>query len=279
MGFSSIRTCLPILLMLAACASAPPSAAVSHDSQLQPLSLGAAERAFAADASARTVNEAFLQVLAADAILFRQAPVNARASLAQRAMNPALLLLWTPTYAETSADGTLGFDTGPSDFGARGSPPAGHGFFVSVWRLMADGWKLVLDGGIESPAAFNLDSAARTLVTRHGTRVFQDNGGLMAVERSLIEDYRAHFSQRADEDVRAYRDESLPATTRAAATALISRDPVIEFLPVDAVVAGSGDLGYVYGTTNPRAEKPKGYLRIYRRAADGHWQIAVDWHN
>lgn len=238
------------------------------------LAVAAAERAFAADASARTVHEAFLAAFADDVVLFRPTPVEGHAALAQRAMNPKLMLLWTPVYAETSSDGTLGFDTGPSDFGMRGGAVAGHGWFVSMWRRTPNGWKLALDCGIQSPDAVNLDSAAHTTAVRTHMRSFEDAKDLMTVERGLIADYAAHFAQLADADVRAYRDNSMPATTRATAIALIQRDSATQYTPVKAIVAGSGDLGYVYGNT-----AAGGYLRIYRRRDAGDWKLAVDWRN
>lgn len=242
-------------------------------------SLVAAERAFAADASSRLVHDAFLAVLAPDGVLFRRTPVNGPESLAARPMAATLDLRWTPIYAETAADGLLGFTTGPSTVGQRGAPPAGTGFFVSVWRRSESGWRLALDCGIEAPIPAPIDSAAALLRTRTSERAFPDAGDLRAVEHSLISDYTAQFAARADDDVRVYRNGSAPATTRAGAVALVAADSLLKWAPSAVVVAGSGDLGYAYGVLGPDTGRPGGYLRIYRRSAGGQWLLAVDWHN
>ena len=235
-----------------------------------------AERAFARAASVRTVNEAFLAVLTDSAVLFRPAPVNGRAALTQKPMRANLSLVWTPTYAETSSDGQLGFDGGPSEFGDRGQAPAGTGFFFSVWRKLGAGWKLETDCGISSPIPTRPDSAAHLLVMRKSDRKFSDAGALADVEKSLIANYKTRYAQLADVDVRVYRDGTTPTSSREAGLALIERDPDSEQVISKVVVAGSGDLGYVIGVVDPKGSAPKGYQRMYRRAADGSWKIAVD---
>jgi len=235
-----------------------------------------AERAFARDAGVRTVNEAFLAVLSDSALLFRPGPVNGRAALTQKPMRANLSLVWTPTFAETSSDGQLGFDGGPSEFGERGKAPAGTGFFFSVWRKLGDGWKLETDCGISSPIPARPDSAAHMLVVRKSDRKFNDDGSLADVEKSLIANYKTRYAQLADADVRVYRDGTTPIPSHKAALALINRDSDVEQSISKVVVAGSGDLGYVIGVLDPNGSAPKGYQRLYRRAADGRWKIAVD---
>lgn len=239
------------------------------------VALAEAERAFARDASVRAVNDAFLAVLSDSAVLFRPTPVNGRAALMQKPMRPNLSLLWTPIYAETSSDGQLGFDGGPSQFGDRGKAPAGTGFFFSVWRRNGAGWQLESDCGISAPIPAHPDSAARLLVTRKSDRKFKDAGSLDAVEASLIANYKTRYAELADNDLRVYRDGTTPTPSRSAGLELIARDPDVEQSVSKVVVAGSGDLGYVIGVLDPKGT-PRGYQRLYRRAADGNWKIAVD---
>ena len=61
-----------------------------------------------------------------------------------------------------------------------------------------------------------------------------------------------------------------------AALALIGKDADVEQTVTKVVVAGSGDLGYVVGVLDAKGKEPRGYQRLYRRAADGAWKIAVD---
>lgn len=244
------------------------------------LSLIQAERDFAANGSRLTVHEAFLHVLADDATLFRPGPVNARTSLAGRPMNAALLLLWQPYFGETSADGLLGVTAGPSEYGERPSTRNGTGHFVSVWRRSGDRWQLVVDAGIDSPLTTSIANAARALVTRHGERAYDDGKSMMAAESALIADYKKHFADYADDMVRVFRNGTAPTTTREQALGLVGNDEPYVFQPAHSEVAGSNDLGYVYGTASVPGRQniaPTGYLRIYRRGLDGSWKIAFDW--
>lgn len=213
-------------LALSACAHVRPAADAAQ-------SLAAAERAFAADAQTRTVNEAFLAALADDGVLLRPGPVNGHAFLAEHPIAATLRLWWSPTYAETSADGTLGFTTGPYEAGLRGQKPTGTGHFMSVWQRQDGRWRLVFDGGAVGPIEISVDSAAAHLRTRNGTKHFApDTLSLLTIERSLNR-------ERAE--------------------------------PARAIVAPSGDFGYVYGLSNQQ-----GYARIYRRDASGNWQLIID---
>lgn len=221
---------LPLLLLATSCAHAPATPETTS-------SVAAAELAFAQDAQTRTVNEAFLAVLASDAILFRPGPVNGPAYHAEHPTAADAFLRWAPSYAETSADGSLGITTGPYETGTRGQPPRGTGHFLSVWRNTAGKWQLVFDGGAPGPIELSVDSAMRSVRERRNTQRFAaDTLSLLQAER-----------QRA------------PAG----------------FTPLRAVVAGSGDLGYVYGTDNT-GQRSRGYARIYRRASSGEWQLVID---
>jgi ketosteroid isomerase-like protein len=242
-------------------------------------SLAAAERAFAKDASERTVNEAFLKVFAPDVTLFRPLPVNGQSTLAQRPMRADLELLWTPAYAEASADGSLGFTTGPATAGTRGKNDRGASWFVSVWKRVDGAWKLRSDAGIAAPAIESLDSAAKTLVVHNSTRRFSDDGAMMRAEQQLIADYQHQFATLAAADVRAYRNGHRPTSTRDQAIALVNMDSAASYTIVAAETAGSGDLGFVYGTINAGSAEPHAYERIYRRDASGQWRIAADWRN
>lgn len=261
---------LAIALMSGACAS---SSSTEHPT----VSLVQAERDFAANGSRLTVNDAFLGVLAKDAILFRPAPVNARASLGERPMASALLLLWAPIFAETSTDGSLGITTGPSEYGQRPAARTGSGHFLSIWRMTVAGWQLVFDAGIDAPLTTSVAGAARELDVRGGTRIYPDDGGLADAEASLLRDYRRYFQDWADDDARVFRNGTVPTRSKREAIALVQReDSATVFAPSQFVTSGSQDIGYVVGTVNPQSQNAGGYIRIYRRGSRGVWKIAYD---
>jgi ketosteroid isomerase-like protein len=58
-------------------------------------------------------------------------------------------LSWTPTKAEASKDGTLGYTYG--DYEATRSGKTSRGMYLTIWRKEAGKWKVIMDTG-SSPA-------------------------------------------------------------------------------------------------------------------------------
>jgi ketosteroid isomerase-like protein len=130
----------------------------------------AAERAFAARATDTTVQQAFLESIANDAVLFRPGPTDARALLATQPYPPDFQLEWTPEWADASLDGELGYTMGPWRAGRRNqsSQPGAYGTYVTIWkRTPRDGWRVILDFGTGGASAF----AARELRHRRVRRL------------------------------------------------------------------------------------------------------------
>lgn len=244
------------------------------------LSVADAERAFAADAQVRTVNQAFIKAFAPDGIVFRPTPVNAQQAFTQRPIPETLSLRWTPTIAETSAAGDLGVTTGPSERGPRGQPVAGTGYFLSIWRVAGGQWQVALDAGIDAPIPVPVDQARNTISQRtlqpspsRSDDIEQMRNDLMQLERELIEDYPALIREHAGSDVRVYRNGHAPTATIGEAVGLVREEGDVEWTPQAAFVSRSGDLGYVYGIA--KSDREAGYVRIWRNQ-QGSWKIAYD---
>ena len=109
----------------------------------------AAERAFAADASARNTREAFLAAYDEDGIAFVAGPRNAKRVWEARPENKNKLE-WAPEVAEIAASGELGYTSGPWRFTREGDEqPTAFGHFFTIWRKDADGkWKVLVDHGV-----------------------------------------------------------------------------------------------------------------------------------
>ena len=109
----------------------------------------AAERAFAADASARNVRDAFLSAYDKDGVAFAPGPTGAQQLWQSRSVNKNKLE-WAPEVAEIAASGDLGYTSGPWRFTAEGDDkPSAFGHFFTIWRKDADGkWKVLVDHGI-----------------------------------------------------------------------------------------------------------------------------------
>jgi hypothetical protein len=243
-------------------------------------SVAEAERAFAADAQTRTVNEAFLSAFAPEAILFRPTPVNAHEALTARAIPATFLLRWTPAFTETAAAGDLAVSTGPSENGTRGEAPKGSGYFLSMWRPIDGKWRVVFDAGIDAPIPSPVNMKGGTVSTRilrpsptRSDDIEQMKNDLLHVERTLIEDYSNLLREHATSDVKLYRNGRAPTSTIGEAIGLMSGEAAVEWTPQAAFVSRSGDLGYVYGVA--KAERESGYVRVYRNQ-DGSWKVAYD---
>ncbi|MGH6720028.1 MAG: YybH family protein, partial [Alphaproteobacteria bacterium] len=109
----------------------------------------AAERAFAADAAARNVRDAFLTALAEDGVVFAPGPVDAHRHWTPRPVTAAKLE-WAPEAAEIAASGDLGYTYGPWRFTPPdGDKPLAFGHYFTIWRKQADGtWRVLADKGI-----------------------------------------------------------------------------------------------------------------------------------
>lgn len=241
-------------LIITACSSTKPNVA---------LTLAEAERAFSRAAQTGTVHDAFVSVMAPDAVLFRPGPVNALQRLASNPFPATLYLYWAPSFAEVSADGTMGVTYGPYVAGQRGSAPTGNGHFVTVWTRIGGVWKVAVDIGAQGPIEFSVDSAAHHLVTRVGDRRFPGDDSLRTIDDMLSANYDQRRASIAAPDLRVFRDPQFPKTTLG------------KFSRVELQIAPSGDLGYAFGTYT-HGERAWGWLRVYRRNAQRDWKLVVD---
>jgi ketosteroid isomerase-like protein len=265
-------------------------------------SMVATERAFSAYAQTAGLKDAFLRHLASDAIVFEPLPVPAAGKVEQWPAPSAAdwAVLWEPSYAEISAAGDLGWDTGPADL----RPPAAaqrkpiQGQFNSVWRRDEGGpWKLVCDLGVEvsPPAAIYgeaeyeagplPDGAADATLDATADTALPD---LAALDRALGEatanGIAAGVASRVDERGRLHH-QGLPASVgpEAVRTALDSLTGAWRLVPAGSGVARSNDLGYSYGVlerfgAGADAGTPPDssvYLNVWKRKGANEWRLAL----
>ncbi|WP_265587321.1 hypothetical protein [Sphingomicrobium arenosum] len=109
-----------------------------------------AERAFAADALDHGQWQAFATWAAEDAVLVGRTVVGARALATVLAAQgePEQAIRWWPTLGITSCDGAFAINSGPYvDPGSNGV-----GRFHTGWRKGEEGWRYILDMGMEADA-------------------------------------------------------------------------------------------------------------------------------
>lgn len=123
----------------------------------------ATDRAFSAMSAAKGQQAAFLAYMADDVQLYTgpKPPLLGKAAVAafyaKNPSGPGEKLIWSPSGAEASPDGILGYTRGTWRYSAtakNGKPVTATGYYVTAWKRQADGtYKFVLDiGGSDKPA-------------------------------------------------------------------------------------------------------------------------------
>jgi ketosteroid isomerase-like protein len=255
--------------VLAGCAGAGASADDFDD-------LVAAERAFAADAQARGMREAFLAALAEEGVVFSPGPVNGHAVWTARTAD-ATKLEWAPEAAEIAASGDLGYTYGPwrlTPPDARA--PVAFGHFLTVWQKQADGhWKALADKGVrhgEVPLPTTVVrrgqlALAPTHTATWGSELMQDlrHADLLPPGRVTPEGVSSDFLR--------FRPGGLPARVDDSPALKI---PLVGRYDGAAVISAAGDLAATWG-----GGPTSGWLRVWRRAGVGDppgltWRLAAD---
>lgn len=248
--------------------------------------LAAAEFAFAARSVGSDMREAFLAVLADDAILLRPGPVPGRATMEKRAA-PPIELNWRPVFVQVAGSGEIGVSTGPWRIVSKTKPaePADYGQFCSVWRKNADGaWQLLLDLGISHPQAslsgawLELPEAnSRAATAADAQRAMHDFA--VAAEQS---GYAAAVRRFAAKDARVFRNEYAPFIGAAALSGLPADDARRGLEPVTSGTARSGDMAYALLRLAPRnADGTLGAssahaMQVWRTDAAGRFELLLD---
>jgi len=253
----------------------------------------AAERAFAAASLAKGLHESFLDNLAPDAIAFLPLPVPARPAHEGKT-SASMKLFWGPTWVAISSSGDLALSTGPWKIEHHEKTmfrvPT-TGWFVSVWRRQPDGiWKVAVDAGISSPVEFVLPKSVENPFagvparTPKASDAAQARLGATTAERALAAAAKNGLGDaiaaRSDALVRVYREGKAAAIGSAPARALLKTDTrKVTCAPDQVTASASGDLAYAYGTCRGEgsdADSKYGFLRVWRKQADGSFKILVD---
>ncbi len=210
-------------------------------------SLLTTEQAFADCSAAASADSAFLTYLAPDGILLRPDPVNGKAWIRSHP-SPTLMLRWRPMLGIASADGDLGFTTGPyEDWESDDTANTRyHGEFVTAWKRQPDGaWRFVFDFGAGHPHDTWKDPVApRALQPGPEAGSAIDTVG---VSDQLLHAH-IHMHVSASTEIRLLRPDSLPISDVSRAEALLRQEStLVTRTPLFADVARSGDLAYTYG--------------------------------
>jgi ketosteroid isomerase-like protein len=269
---------LPIAFALAGCGATLPM--TSED---PPVSLAAAETAFAAHSVREDMRVAFMAAFDEGGVFVRNGWVVANDFLRGQP-EPPIVLDWRPVYTEVARSGELGLSTGPWKITskAKADGPPAYGQFVSIWRRVGKGpWRVAVDLGIGNPSPALWDAK---LVATPVRDTMPAANALAGAEARFASDaaasgLRAAHARAAAEDLRFYRMGHEPLVGKAAALASSAlNDERLIWTAERAETARSGDFGYARGRYAAAADpsKPLGwYLRVWR-AERGEWRVILD---
>ena len=282
-----------LVVWILAVFAALPSLAVTVDRQAALNAVVAAEQAFSKASVEKGTRAAFLQYLADDSVVFAPGPVSGKDTWQSRPAQPSLLS-WHPVQADVSLAGDLGYTTGPWELRSRdkSDPKVVRGFYTTVWRRQADGsYKVQFDAGCSTPAppasatAVKIAKASPAVVENPPKLEDESRGKatLLRADRAFAEaaakGAAAAYAAVLAADARLHREGALPVVSKKAILQTLSAHPAkVGWLPVQARIASSGDLGYTLGKEQVGVEQGY-YLRIWKKQADGAWKVVLELFN
>ncbi|WP_316816368.1 nuclear transport factor 2 family protein [Pedobacter nyackensis] len=249
-------------------------------------SLLKAEKEFAESLAKNGAKMAFTTFAAADGLVFRPNPVNAKTFYATQPESKDLS--WTPVYAKVSRSGDWGFSTG--SYIEKGDKTS-YGQYLSVWKAKDGKWELDLDMGTSNNKPLNKVTP------------------LFVEPKDFYKPKFLNDKQRAaGADIIATTEKTLNATLKSYGMAafagflnpdarllfpgyepMIGKDNIVPFFnsmvskvsfkTTKVSKADGGDLAYTYGvaTVDYKADLRESfnYVFIYERQADHNWNIIV----
>ncbi|MEP6602889.1 MAG: hypothetical protein ABJB69_02975 [Spartobacteria bacterium] len=248
-----------------------------------------AERAFSRTCGEVGIRKSFLQFFADDSTIFAPEPKNGK-KFYTAYQDKGRKLIWEPIFATIASSGELGVTTGPWEMqtSMTDAKPIAFGDFVSVWKKQRDGsWKVVVDVGIDHPQPSEAPEDITLAPPNDAPRkedVDLARNGLVKAETELAEMMREGAGSAviasASEEVRVFREDSLPAVGKDAARLMLTSDGG----KMTRKVSGSGmsvagDLVYrvgSYASERPNASEHGYFLSIWQAQSGGEWKLIVD---
>ena len=242
------------------------------------------EKAFEKTIADKGINQAFIEYLAEEGIIFQPVPINGREFWRSRPASPAFLT-WNPVLIDVSANGALGYTTGNSVYRPQGKDDANafYGEYATVWQRQPDGgYKAVLDIGIshdkpavaetdwKSPASTAADSIAPQMNSTAAQSFFEtaQNDGIAKA-----------YKEFAADDIRLLRDKMMPVTGKKAALEYLKKDKSAIKYAKRMFFVGAGDLAYLndtYTLSKDQKVTARGNLVQIWKLRGGVWQIVLD---
>lgn len=251
--------------------------------------------------------QAFLEFLGEGSVVFRQGPVDALAVYSSEAFqNTVDELRWKAHYIDVSRAGDLGLSAGPiTVIDASGEESQNNfGHLVSIWRKLADGWRVMADLRVPIPGYLSLEVEPRfedTLPvleeTAHPVMAMNPDSSLQSlIEMDNLFGRNINFrgGERAllrygMENARVYLPGMGPAVGVETASSVygaflddwLSNTATLSLSFVGGYLSESKEMGYTYGTISSLSENSEpgfrmSYVRLWRYHQSNEWRIAVE---
>jgi len=232
------------------------------------------EAGFAAAARERGVKAAFLEYLGEESIVLQPGPVRGRAAWTAR-NDVQAMLEWLPDRAQMSRSGEFGFSTGPWLLTPEDAAvDQAEGRYLSIWQKTGDDWRVQFDGGFGRAPAGAWDSRSREpLLGSHacesGDPVPPGELQLLDLEISGViggEPHQDRIGRRLAATAALFHPPAIEGALDPAArsAALAALPATLQYWPMGAAIARSGDLGYSYGlsASAPGASADAAYVHV-----------------
>jgi ketosteroid isomerase-like protein len=216
---------------------------------------------------------------------------------------PPVILTWEPVAARVSADGLLGYTTGPWTSRPKGKVPGEthYGHYFSVWARQPGGvWKVALDIGTghdqpgpQAPLALQEDTPVKTASGECPFSRQEAIDTILILETELgnpAELLRRQnlWSALVSDEIRFHRPDKLPFTggeVVAASLALLIKS--ISWSPLVVRASESGDFAYTYGSYSFRPGEAEGhplkedgfYAHVWVWDPHRGWQLSAIVHS
>ena len=304
--FCPIAAIGKLIQLLLVCSSAAVFAQERSQYQFW-LDLAAADQRYADRAIEVGRNQAFLEFLGEDSVIFRDGPLDALAyySSPDFAGND---LTWEAHYIDVSRAGDFGLSAGPLTIvepdpsANQGSDYFGH--LISVWKKQDGEWKLASDMAVFIPGFLSLEveptfedtqpifeETAHPVVAMSESNTMQR---LVEADNAFGRSINIRGGERAllrygMENIRVYLPGMGPAIGADVASSVYGAflDAQLETItPVNlnhmgGYLSDSREMGFTYGvmSTNPEEVQQgfrSNYLRVWRLSDNNEWRIAVE---
>lgn len=244
------------------------------------------EKAFAQAVAEKGMKAGFLEFLAPEAIMFNPNAVNAREMWSARPDSPASLT-WYPVFADVSANGMLGYSTGPGEYRPQGKADTTvyHSEYATIWQRQADGnYKAVLDIGISHGKPTSTDTNwISPLPTTHQSNENKPSATAAAqkfFETAQDSGLKKAYESFAAQDIRLLRDEDFPFVGKKAALDRVKKTKGDIKFSKRMFFAGAADLSYLYDaytiTDKNKNVLERGNLLQVWKLRNGVWEIVLD---